>query len=346
MRRLLAALFLTVPLVGTAFATEPPRPEPTRTILRFDDLNGWAQDDHGAALDVFLNTCGDMRDLDWLALCRVAADQTDARRFFEIFFRPVLIEDGEPMLFTGYYEPELRGSRYRGGPYQYPLYRVPDEAREGLWLSRAEIEEGDLLAGRGLEIAWIDDPVDVFFLQIQGSGRVRLDDGTALRVGYGGKNGHDYRSIGMELVRRGEYEPHQVSAQVIRSWVRRNGEEGRRLLHHNPSYVFFREVTEVPANRGPLGAMNRSITDLRSIAVDPAYVPLGAPVWIEKGGKDPLKRLTIAQDTGSQIKGAQRADIFFGTGEKAGLRAGRVKDTGRMIVLLPIQRALALAEEF
>ncbi len=315
-------------------------------ILTFADLKGWERDDHDAALRVFLDTCADMNDPDWQSLCALATNQKNARTFFELFFRPVLIEDGEPMLFTGYFEPELRGSRHRSEAYPYPIYRKPPEVQDGsTWHSRAEIEENGVLDGRGLEIAWIDDPVDVFFLQIQGSGRVRLDDGSLIRVGYGGKNGHDYRSVGQELVRRGIYQAHQVSAQVIRNWVRRNPGEGLELLRHNPSYVFFREVSRVPAEKGPLGAMNRSITAMRSIAVDPRYTPLGAPVWIEKGGTDPMRRLMIAQDTGSAIKGAQRADIFYGTGDGAGRAAGRVRDPGRMVVLMPIQRAYALASD-
>jgi membrane-bound lytic murein transglycosylase A len=201
------------------------------------------------------------------------------------------------------------------------------------------------MEGRGLEIAWVDDPVELFFLQVQGSGRVRYPDGRMIRVGYGGANGHNYRSIGQELVRRGVYQPHQVSADVIKNWVRRNPVEGEDLLYHNDSYVFFREVSQVPAERGPLGAMNRSITTLRSIAVDPAFTPLGAPVWIEKEGADPLRRLMIAQDTGSAIKGAQRADVFYGTGDDAGRQAGRIKDPGRMVVLMPIQRAYAFLPE-
>ena len=166
-----------------------------------------------------------------------------------------------------------------------------------------------------------------------------------MRVGYGGKNGHEYRSIGKELVRLGIFQPHQVSATVIKNWVRRNPEAGKELLFHNPSYVFFREVSEVPAHLGPLGAMNRSVTAMRTIAVDPKYVPLGAPVWIEKDGKGPMRRLMIAQDTGSAIKGAQRADIFFGTGDAAGRAAGQLKDPGRMVVLLPIQRAYSMVLE-
>jgi len=320
--------------------------EVTHTILGFDDLQGWADDDHQAALSVFLNTCGDMNDPDWKGICAVAARQTNAKTFFELFFRPVLIEDGTEMLFTGYYEPELNGSRTRGGRYQYPLYALPDEARNGrAWFSRRDIEEQKVLDGRGLEIAWLDDPTDVFFLHVQGSGRVKLTDGSYIRVGYGGKNGHEYRSIGQEMVRRGIYQAHQVSAEVIRNWVHRNPDEGAELLRHNPSYVFFREVSEVPADKGPLGAMNRSVTALRTIAVDPAHVSLGAPVWIEKSGQEPMRRLMVAQDTGSAIRGAQRADIFFGTGAAAGRMAGRIKDRGRMVVLLPIQRAYALAPD-
>jgi membrane-bound lytic murein transglycosylase A len=160
-----------------------------------------------------------------------------------------------------------------------------------------------------------------------------------MRVGYGGKNGRDYSSVGMALVDRGIFEPHQVSAAVIRNWVRQNRKEGRALLWENESYVFFREVSEVPADQGPLGAMNRSITQGRSIAVDPAFVALGAPVWIEKEGAEPMNRLMIAQDTGSAIKGAQRADIFFGTGDEAGAQAGQIKDGGRIVVLVPTTMA-------
>lgn len=314
---------------------------PTYTILSFDDLEGWEADDHQQALDVFLNTCFDFTDPAWSAICHLAGQGQEARTFFERLFLPVLIEDGQEPLFTGYFEPELRGARAQGGDFQHPLYRVPPDLTAP-WLTRREIEEGGALEGQGLEIVWIDDPVDVFFLQVQGSGRVRLENGDVLRVGYGGANGHEYSSVGLELVRRGIFERHQVSADVIRNWVRENGDEGRALLWVNDSFVFFREVNEVPAERGPLGAMNRSVTQLRSIAVDPLFIPLGAPVWIEKEGETPLNRLMIAQDTGSAIKGAQRADIFFGTGAEAGREAGRIKDGGRLVVLMPIQMAYAL----
>jgi len=326
--------------------TLPAAAEMHYEVLDFADLDGWAEDDHAAAFEVFTSTCRDMKDVDWRALCKLAKDEPDPRQFFELFFRPVLMEDGKDPLFTGYFEPELDGDLYPSARFQYPIYAMPPEAEEVRpWLTRREILDGDVMRDRGLEIAWVDDPVELFFLQIQGSGRIRLPDGSYLRVGYRGANGHDYRSVGVELVRRGVYEPHQVSANVIKNWVRRNPEDGRELLYHNPSYVFFREVSRVPADKGPLGAMNRSITAMRSVAVDPSHVPLGAPVWLEKDGKEPLRRLMIAQDTGSAIKGAQRADVFFGTGDKAGRAAGRLRDPGRMLVLMPIQRAYAYLPE-
>lgn len=319
-----------------------PMAETTFTHLEFSDLPGWSDDDHGAALDVFRNTCMDFSEPDWAVLCDLARDTSDARAFFEATFVPVLIEDGSDGLLTGYFEPELSGDRNRSERYKYPLYSLPPAPPAGGWPTRRQIEEDGALDGQGLEIAWVDDPVDLFFLHVQGSGRIRLPDGDMMRVGYGGKNGHEYSSIGQELVARGIYEPHQVSAQVIRNWVRRNPEAGLDLLWTNDSYVFFREVSEVPAHLGPLGAMNRSITAGRSLAIDPTYVPLGAPVWMERGGADAQNQLMVAQDTGSAIKGAQRADLFVGTGDAAGLAAGRIKDPLRLVVLMPIQRAYAL----
>lgn len=330
----------SVALAGSVMA------EPRYTRLTFDDLQGWRDDDHQAAFDVFTNSCQDLDDPQWAILCDFARTGPKPRDFFEKFFRPVLIEDGAPMLFTGYYEPQLPGSREWGGAYRYPVYGAPDDLISGEpYLTRREIDEDRALAGRGLELAWLTDPVDLFFLQVQGSGRISLPDGSVMRVGYAAKNGRRYSSIGAALVARGIFEPHQVSAAVIRNWVRQNRNEGRALLWENESYVFFREVSEVPAANGPLGAMNRSITAGRSIAVDPAFVSLGAPVWIEKAGAVPMNRLMIAQDTGSAIKGAQRADIFFGTGDAAGREAGKIKDSGRMVVLMPATMAQRLAME-
>lgn len=332
--------------MGVAWAAPVSASNVTYEVMQFDQLDGWANDDHAAALKTFQNTCGDMKGADWRALCGFAKAEPEPRQFFELFFRPVLMEDGKDALFTGYFEPELDGDLYRSSRFRYPVYKMPPEALANKpWLTRRAILSSGVMDGRGLVIAWVDDPVELFFLQIQGSGRIRLPNGTYKRVGYRGANGHPYRSIGTELVRRGIYQPHQVSAQVIKSWVKRNPIEGEELLFHSPSYVFFREVSKVPADRGPLGAMNRSITTMRSIAVDPSIVRLGSPVWIEKDGKEPLRRLMVAQDTGSAIKGAQRADVFLGTGDKAGRAAGKLRDPGRLMVLMPIQRAYALLPE-
>ena len=181
----------------------------------------------------------------------------------------------------------------------------------------------------------------MFFLHIQGSGRIRLQDGSVIRVGYGGRNGHAYRSLGEDLIRRGILRADQVSAEEIRAFIRAHPSM-EDALNVNPSYVFFRKLEDLPPEAGPLGAMGRSITALRSVAVDPGFVPLGAPVWIAKEGKRPMNRLMVAQDTGGAIKGAQRADIFFGTGAEAGANAGTLRDGGQMLVLLPIDRAFAL----
>ncbi len=316
-------------------------------MLDFEALDGWRDDGHAQALAAFLRTCDLIDAPEWRPICAMAADvpQDDisARSFFELFFKPVLVGD-PPALFTGYFEPELEGSPTRSGRFQYPLYGRPPELQEGaVFHSRAAIDNG-ALAGRGLEIAWLDDPIDAYFLQIQGSGRIRMTDGTVVRLGYAGANGHAYRSIGQEMVRRGSHTMDQVSAQEIAAYVRRNPGPGRELLHTNPSYVFFRKIGTLAAEDGPIGAMGRSITTMRSVAIDPKFTPLGAPVWIEKDGRAPIRSLMVAQDTGGAIKGLQRADIFYGTGAAAGDAAGTIKDPGRMVLLLPIDRAFAMLE--
>lgn len=337
MRALLCALLVAM----TAPSAAPAQ------MLDFASLDGWAADNHRAALTSFLTTCEKLPE-DWQPLCALAADangsDASARAFFELFFKPVVI-GAPPALFTGYFEPELQGSATRTPRFAYPIYARPPELKDGqVYLDRAAIEAG-ALRGRGLELAWLDDPVDVFFLQIQGSGRIRMMDGRVLRVGYAGRNGHAYRSVGQEMVARGTATADQVSAQGIQSYVRANPAAGNALLNVNPSYVFFRKIADLPADKGPIGAMGKSITTLRSIAIDPDFTPLGAPVWIEKDGATPIRSLMVAQDTGGAIKGPQRADIFYGTGPAAGDAAGTIKDGGRMVVLLPIDRAFALLPE-
>lgn len=331
-------------ILGAVFAMIA-GPAPAQ-VLAFAELDGWAADDHRAALSVFQQTCFSLEDPDWKPLCNLAADagQTaaSARSFFELLFRPVQIGD-QTALFTGYYEPELAGSPVRTPRFAFPIYRRPPELADGaVWYSREVIETQGLLRGRGLEIAWLEDPVEVYFLMIQGSGRIRMPDGRVVRVGYGGKNGQPYRSVGQEMIRRGMMSESDASAQAIRAFVRRNPGLGAELLTFNPSFVFFKTLPDLSADKGPIGAMGRSITPLRSIAVDPDFTPLGAPVWVEKDGQNPIRALMIAQDTGGAIKGPQRADIFYGTGQDAGEAAGAVKDAGRMVVLLPIDRAYAM----
>lgn len=314
-------------------------------MLGFSGLDGWRDDTHAEALTAFVRTCDQLEGEDWQPLCALAADipadDASARSFFELFFKPVIIGT-PPALFTGYFEPELQGSPTRTGRFKYPLYRRPPELRDGVLFHSREAINNGALAGRKLELAWLDDPIDLYFLQIQGSGRIKMTDGTVLRLGYAGQNGHAYRSIGQEMVRRGSHSLDQVSAQEIAAWVRNNPVAGEELLHTNPSYVFFRKIDTLSADDGPIGAMGRSITALRSVAIDPKFTPLGAPVWIEKEGLVPIRRLMMAQDTGGAIKGMQRADIFYGTGPEAGSAAGIVKDGGRMILLLPIDRAFAM----
>lgn len=309
-----------------------------RQPLAFADLPGWPDDDHAAALAVYRLSCRTIPGLE----PPPPGDATAlARAFFETGFRPVLIEDGNPALFTGYYEPELPGRLTPDAHFRYPAFSCPPDLPAARpWLTRREIAQSGALTGRGLELVWLADPVDLFFLQVQGSGRIILPDGRVIRLGFAGKNGHPYRSIGAAMVARGILGPDQVSAAAIRHWINTNPVAGADLLMTNPSYVFFRVLDHLSADQGPLGTLQCPVTALRSIAVDPAFVPLGLPVWIDMSGATPMRRLMIAQDTGSAITGPQRADIYFGTGQQAGEVAGTVRDTGRMVVLWPNDLAL------
>ncbi len=341
-----AGLAICGSVVGLFFSTAVPlTAEPKFKILRYDQLLDWEKDDHAAALKVFTNSCQDISAPEWAPLCGFAVEQTDARSFFELFFTPVVIDSHRAALFTGYFEPELNGALKRGGKFQYPIYRKPKSLRKGVpFATRAEIDAG-ALAGQGLEIAWVDDPVEAYYLHIQGSGRIKLPGGKAIRVGYAAENGRVYRSAPQELVRLGLVPYGQASIGGIKAWVKKNPARGRLILQHNASYVFFREIKALSDTQGPMGALDLPITPMRSIAVDPKFTQMGAPVWVEKGGRNAFRRLMIAQDVGSAIKGAQRADIFFGTGPVAGALAGDTKNRGRMVVLLPIEIANRLVPE-
>ncbi len=344
------AAFAAAAAVAAAFA---PGAGNASDVLDFSDLKGWEADDHAAALRVFVASCDAARvsesvpgltESDWREVCREARTAADPRAFFESAFAPVAIGDDAPGLITGYYEPELTGARRRHGAFRHPLHRAPEDAAlRGL--TRAEIRAG-ALDGAGLEIAWLDDPVAAFFLHVQGSGRIRLDDGTVLRLGYGGRNGHPYRSIGRALIDSGEMSGEDMTAQGIRAWLRDGGEARLSWLDLNPSYIFFREIDDLDPQDGPIGALGVPLAAMRSVAVDPARIPLGAPVWLETRTPDgPFAALTVAQDVGAAINGAQRADLFFGSGDAAGVAAGAMRAPGRLTALLPRAAALRLAGE-
>ncbi|HJO71668.1 MAG TPA: murein transglycosylase A [Rhodospirillales bacterium] len=305
---------------------------------------------------------------DWRLPCAAAGGIGDdahavARHFFETWFTPYLaLGNGVPQgLFTGYYEAELRGSRTRRGPYQVPIYSRPgdlvsiDLGRfrqdwEGQHIagrvvvgqlvpmeSRAEIENG-ALAGRGLEILWVDDPIDAFFLHVQGSGRIAMEDGAIVRLGFAGRNGHPYRAIGRDLVERGIIPRDCISMQSIRAWLKAHPRQGARLMASNPSFIFFR-VVEGDGPTGATGAQGVALTPGRSLAVDRRFVPLGVPVWLDTtdpvDASRPLRRLVVAQDTGGAIRGPVRGDLFWGFGAAAAERAGLMKQKGRYYLLLP-----------
>ncbi len=337
--RALAIALGAAVLAAPAFAGQQYR------AIRFDQLLGWKNDDHKGALSAFVNSCQDISGRDWAALCKLAATRPDATTFFESFFVPVVVRPDKTALFTGYFEPILNGSLYKVGKYRYPVYRKPKKLTpRDPGLTRAKIENG-ALENKGLEIAYVDDPVALYYMHIQGSGIIKLTNGNIIRVGYSGENGHIYRSAAKEMVRRGEISKNKASIKGISAWFQKNPEKGRRALQFNASYVFFRRIGIVASGSGPYGALDRPLIALRSIAVDPKFTQMGAPVWIEKGGRDEMRRLMVAQDVGSAIKGPQRADIFFGTGNDAGQLAGQTRDRGRMVVLLPIAIANRLAPE-
>jgi len=237
-------------------------------------------------------------------------------------------------LFTGYYEIELNGSRRRQGRFQTPIYRRPPDLAQAVGYSRAEIEDG-ALAGRGLELLWVDDPTDAFFLEIQGSGRVRLKNGKIMRVGYDGQNGLPYVPVGRLLVERGIMPRSAVTMTAIRAWMEQHPEAGAALRRDNPSYVFFRELR----GDGPVGAEGVVLTAERSLAVDRSFIALGVPIWVEADERfasaDPVRRLVVAQDVGGAITGPVRGDLFWGTGSAAAERAGVMNARGRYYLLLP-----------
>jgi membrane-bound lytic murein transglycosylase A len=350
------ALALTAAAIVVYLQRGKPAPRLTLMPAQYDQLAGWREDSVAAALPAFLKSCaavasrsataaldgrtkgGDFGTAgEWRPLCTAAeqlptGDDKAAREFFETAFVPLLAgNNGDSEgLFTGYFEITLDGSRRRGGPFQTPIYRRPsDPAR----FSRAEIEDG-ALNGQGLEILWVDNPIDAFFLEIQGSGRVRMPDRSIVRIGYDGGNGKPYVAVGRLLLERGVLPREQVTMASIRRWMAEHPKEGAELRRENPSFVFFREIV----GDGPLGAQRVVLTAGRSLAVDRAFIPLGVPIWLEaqerfSAGK--FRRLVIGQDAGGAIKGPVRGDLFWGHGADAASGAGAMNARGHYYLLLP-----------
>ncbi|MCA8927426.1 MAG: MltA domain-containing protein [Alphaproteobacteria bacterium] len=273
----------------------------------------------------------------WQAVCTAAEKRRHVdSAWIARHFRVGRME--ESALVTGYFEPSLTGARVRSPAFPVPLYRPPaDPALAGL--DRTAIDRGSL-AGRGLELAWLADPVDAFFLHIQGSGRIVFPDGSAARVGFAGANGRPYHAIGRDLVADGEISREAVSMQSIAAWLRAHPVEAPAMMQRNPRYIYFRWID----GDGPVGAGGMALTPERSLAVDPTRIAYGLPVWLDvegPGGPDDsrLQTLTVAQDTGSAIRGAGRADLFWGAGQRAADLAGRMQSRGRLYVLLPRRAA-------
>lgn len=349
-----------------------PEETPKRSLVpvTFAELPGWSKDDLREAWPAFMASCEVLfKKAEWKEPCAIArsvnaSSEKAVRLFFESFFVPhrLFNADGSDNgLATGYYEPLLRGARKRGGAYQTPLYRAPEDLLtidltsvypelKGMRLkgrlvgnkvlpypSRAEMTQSQSLAGR--ELLWVDDPIEAFFLQVQGSGRVQLADSReTIRVVYADQNGHPYRSIGRYLVDKGELTLERASAQNIKAWFAANPARQQELLNANPSYVFFREEKLGDVEKGPKGSLGVPLTPQRSIAVDAQFVSLGLPVFLATtypNKEKLLQRLVMAQDTGGAIKGAVRADFFWGFGAEAGENAGKMKQRASMWILMP-----------
>jgi membrane-bound lytic murein transglycosylase A len=376
-----ARLAVVAAALGACAPTSPPEDKLELAAISFAEVPGWDLDRQDEAVPAIERSCvamvsrPDTADAgpmpvfglvaDWRAACAAiggvpSGDAVAARSYLERWFKPYRASNRgrQGGFLTGYYEPELRGSRKADARYQIPLLlRPPDlvtvdlgEFRETLkgeriagrivdgrlrpYASRSAIVDG-ALAGRDLEFVWVDDAIDAFFLHIQGSGRVVLPDGSMIRVGYAAANGHAYTAIGRELVARGQIEREAVTMQSIRDWLAAHPAEASAVMGLNASFIFFREL---PGD-GPLGTQGVVLTPGRSLAVDTRFVSLGTPVWVDTvdpiAPESPLRRLMVAQDTGGAIRGPLRGDVFWGHGDAAAARAGRMQSEARLILLLP-----------
>lgn len=350
---------------------EPPRGRLEKTV--WSELVGWEADDPSDALTAFEQGCSVLKTrIEWTGVCGVAntlvaktISKQVAADFFRANFQPYQVlnaDESKTGTVTGYYEPLLNGSRTRTAVYKFPIFAppqdlitvdlsdvYPDLKHRRLrgrivgnklvpYYDRADIEGINPANSplKGLEIVWVDNAVELFFLQIQGSGQIQLPDGSRIRVGYADQNGHPFRSLAGLLIRRGEIRAERASMQGIKAWAARNPAKVRQFMNGNPSYVFFREI---PADgSGPIGTLGVPLTAGRSIAVDQRVIPLGVPVFLSTtfpNSSQVLNRLMVAQDTGGAIAGGVRVDFYWGFGDEAGAQAGRMKQSGMKWVLLP-----------
>jgi membrane-bound lytic murein transglycosylase A len=328
-------------------------PIATFSAVAWQQIPGWQEDDLSAAWSAWLESCKAMvkrnSTRSWSGVCDRAKSVSGSnpqavRRYFEDAFQAYAIRSNstssETGLVTGYYEPIMNGSRVRTSRYTVPLYGYPaawKRNKPNPGPSRAELMESNLL--RGSELVWVEDPVAAAFMQIQGSGKIQLDDGTVLRFGFAGTNDQPFKSFAQWLLNKGEITRSQATMQGIQSWAKRNPRRVEEMLNANPRFVFFKELpSNVSPDLGPIGALGVPLTAERSIAVDLKAMPLGAPVFIATTrplSKQSLRRLVMAQDTGTAIVGGVRADYYWGTGDAAGELAGRMKQDGQMWLLLP-----------
>ena len=347
------------PAIPPAQPTPPPPANAVAAGVALAAPIALSEDQARRALAAFATSCpalvrredksGLTRPQDWQALCSEAsvANLASPAAFFRDRFEWVRVGDGKAFA-TGYYEPEIAGVRARQPGFDVPVYRTPTDLTrctkaDGtsgrgridetgaclLYFTRAEIEDG-ALAGRGLELAWVADPIDLFFLQIQGSGRLRAPDGTIMRIGYAEQNGREYIAVGRLLRERGVLPPGGANMAAITAWMRAQPDRGRALMRENLSYIFFRELT----GPGPLGALNLPVTTRVTVAADPLFVPLGAPAFLDLD-RNEADGLWVAQDTGGAIKGANRFDTFWGAGAEAERIAGGMSASGTALLLLP-----------
>jgi len=309
--------------------------------ISFAEIPGWSEDISPQALQAQKHSCKALQTADinhrrWQPFCTavLSLDENDTQGYrdaLETYLSPHKVSAGEPVLFTGYYEPLLHGSRQANKDYPCPLYGLPD-ATLHYRLPRRYLTE--VLQHHLTPLVWVDSFINAFFLEIQGSGRIQLNTGEMMCVGYAGNNGYPYFPIGKALRERGEISAEALSLQSLKQWLRKNPEQTQSVLDLNQSYVFFRELT----SEGPLGTQGVPLTPQHSVAIDPRFIPLGAPLWTHVTHplkNTPLKQLMIAQDTGGAIKGPARADIFWGFGSEAEAAAGQMKEEGDLFVLLP-----------